>query len=242
MNKQNNAVLVIDSDAQTRRYLRVGFKLHGGFSVQEANTASEGLIAATFNSPDLVICGVALPDLRGSVVLERIRSWSDVPIIILSAESSETEKVRLFDLGADDYLVKPFGIAELIARCRAALRRYYKGPTMDHVVVAGPLSVDLARRTASLGNNPIKLSPQQNHLLRLLAINLNIVVTHDQFLRAIWGNNQRKNIRHLRVLLRELREKIEADPRHPRLLTTEWGVGYRLQSHREGVQATPAGR
>ncbi|MGA2999877.1 response regulator [Bradyrhizobium sp.] len=239
MNKQNNVVLVISSDAQTRRYLRVGFKLHGGFSLQEANIASEGLRAATFDAPDLIICDVALPDLRGSVVLERVRSWSDVPIIILSTESNEMEKVRLFDLGADDYLVKPFGIAELIARCGAALRRYYNGPTTDHVVVAGPLSIDLARRTVSLNNNPIKLSPQQIHLLRLLAINLNIVVAHDELLQAIWGNTQRKNIRHLRVLFRELREKIEADPTHPRLLTTEWGVGYRLQSY-QGVQATPA--
>jgi len=235
MKKRGNVVLVIDQEAQTRRFLREGFKPHGGFSVQEAKTAAEGLKAATFNAPDLIILDLALPDLCGSVVLEQIRSWSNVPIIILSVESNEMEKVRLLQLGADDYVVKPFGIAELIARSKAALRRYFKGPTANPVVVAGPLSIDLVARAASLNNNPIKLSQQQYHLLEVLATNVGLVVTHDQLLKVIWGSNQRKYIPHLRVLVRELREIIEADPDRPRLLATEWGVGYRLQSRLEGV-------
>jgi len=230
MKKHDNVVLVIDSEAQTRRFLRTGFKLHGGFLVREAKTASEGLKAATFNAPDLIILDLALPDIHGSAVLEHIRSWSDIPIIILSVESNEMQKVRLLELGADDYVVKPFGIAELIARSKAALRRYYKGPTANPVVVAGPLSIDLVGRTASLNNNPVRFTPQQYHFLHLLATNVGLAVTHGQLFKEIWGSNQKKYIPHLRALVREIREIVETDPDHPRILTTEWGVGYRLQS------------
>lgn len=230
MKKRGKVVLVIDHEAQTRRFLRQGFKLHGGFSVQEANTAAEGLKAAAFNAPDLIILDLALPDVCGSVVLEQIRSRSNVPIIILSVESNEMEKVRVLKLGADDYVVKPFGIAELIARSKAALRRYFKGPTANPVVVVGPLSIDLVAQAASLNNNPIKLSHQQYHLLEILATNVGLVVTRDQLLKAIWGSNERKYITYLRVLVRELREIVETDPDRPQFLATEWGVGYRLQS------------
>jgi two-component system, OmpR family, KDP operon response regulator KdpE len=230
MKKRGKVVLVIDHEAQTRRFLRQGFKLHGGFSVQEAKTAAEGLKAAAFNPPDLIILDLALPDVCGSVVLEQIRSTSNVPIIILSVESNEMEKVRVLKLGADDYVVKPFGIAELIARSKAVLRRYFKGPTANPVVVVGPLSIDLVAQAASLNNNPIKLSQQQYHLLEILATNVGLVVTRDQLLKAIWGSNERKYITYLRVLVRELREIVETDPDRPQLLTTEWGVGYRLQS------------
>jgi two-component system, OmpR family, KDP operon response regulator KdpE len=230
MKKRGKVVLVIDHDAQTRRFLRQGFKLHGGFSVQEAKTAAEGLKAAAFNAPDLIMLDLALPDLCGSVVLEQIRSMSNVPIIILSVESNEMEKVRILKLGADDYVVKPFGIAELIARSKAALRRYFKGPTANPVVVVGPLSIDLVAQAASLNNNPINLSQQQYHLLEILATNVGSVVTRDQLLKAIWGSNERKYITYLRVLVRELREIVETDPDRPQFLATEWGVGYRLQS------------
>ena len=235
MTKRGNVVLVIDQEAQTRRLIRKGFEYHGGFFLQEATTAAEGLKAATLNAPHLIILDLALPDLCGSAVLEQIRSWSNVPIIILSVESSETEKVRLLELGADDYVVKPFGIPELIARSRVALRRYIKGPTTNSVVVVGHLSIDLVGQAASLSNNPIKLTPQQYNLLRILATNVGLVVAHDQLLKVIWGSNQRKYIPHLRVLVRELRELIEADPDRPELLATEWGVGYRLQSRPESV-------
>jgi two-component system, OmpR family, KDP operon response regulator KdpE len=230
MTKRGNVVLVIEQEAQIRRFLRVGFKRHGGFFLKEAKTAAEGLKAATFNAPDLIILDLALPDLSGSLVLEQIRSWSDVPIIVLSVESDEIEKVLLFELGADDYVVKPFGIAELIARSKAALRRYYKGPTANAVVEAGPLSVDIVARTVSLNNKPIQLTPQQFHLLRVLAANVGFSVTHDQLIKAIWRCEHRRYIPSLRILVREIRELIEIDPGRPRLLATEWGVGYRLQS------------
>jgi two-component system KDP operon response regulator KdpE len=237
MNKPSNLVLLIDDEAKIRRFLRAGFELHGGFSVQEAETAAKGLKAATFNAPDLIILDLNLPDLNGALVLEQIRSWSDVPIIVLSVESNEVEKIRLLQLGADDYVVKPFGIAELIARSEAALRRYFKSPTGNPVVVAGPLSIDLVGRTVSLNKTLISLTRKQYLLLHILATNIDLVVTHDQLLQEIWGSNERKTVQYLRVLVRALRQIIETDPDHPCLLLTESGVGYRLQARLEDCSA-----
>jgi two-component system, OmpR family, KDP operon response regulator KdpE len=230
MNKPTNLVLLIDDEPKIRRFVRAGFELHGGFTVQEAGDAAEGLRAATFSAPDLIILDLALPDRRGSEVLELIRSWSNVPIIILSVEADEGEKVRLLEAGADDYVVKPFGIAELIARSNAALRRYFKNPGENPVVVAGPLSIDLANRTVLLNNSRIKLTRKQYRLLHVLAMHLGLVVTHDRLLKEIWSESVRKNIQYLRILVRDLRQIIEPDPNRPRLLITESGVGYRLQS------------
>jgi two-component system KDP operon response regulator KdpE len=235
MSKSTNLVLLIDDEPKIRRFLRAGFELHGGFTVQEAENAAEGLRTATFNAPDLIILDLALPDRRGSEVLELIRSWSNVPIIVLSVESNEEEKVRLLELGADDYVVKPFGIAELIARSHAALRRYFKSADENPVVTAGPLSIDLVNRTVLLNNAQIKLTRKQYRLLHVLATHVGLVVTHDKLLEEIWTGNVRKNIQYLRILVRDLRQIIEADPNHPRLLVTESGVGYRLQSRFEDV-------
>ena len=235
MSKSTNLVLLIDDEPKIRRFLRAGFELHGGFTVQEAENATEGLRTATFNAPDLIILDLALPDRRGSEVLELIRSWSNVPIIVLSVESNEEEKVRLLELGADDYVVKPFGIAELIARSQAALRRYFKSASENPVVTAGPLSIDLVNRTVLLNNGQIKLTRKQYRLLHVLATHVGLVVTHDKLLEEIWSNSVRKNIQYLRILVRDLRQIIEADPDHPRLLITESGVGYRLQSRFEDV-------
>jgi two-component system, OmpR family, KDP operon response regulator KdpE len=233
MNKSTNLVLLIDDEPKIRRFLRAGFELHGGFTVQEAENAADGLRAATFNAPDLIILDLALPDRRGSEVLELVRSWSNVPIIVLSVESNESEKVRLLELGADDYVVKPFGIAELIARSQAALRRYFKSASENPVVTAGPLSIDLVNRTVLLNNGQIKLTRKQYRLLHVLATHVGLVVTHDKLLEEIWSGSVRKNIQYLRILVRDLRQIIEADPDHPRLLVTESGVGYRLQSRFE---------
>src|SRR3979490_2668888 len=157
MNKPSNVVLLIEDEPKIRRFLRAGFEIHG-FSVLEAESAADGLKTATFNSPDLIFVGLALPDLHGTEVLERLRSWSNVPVIILSVVSSEDEKVRLLQAGADDYVVKPFGMAEVLARSEAALRRYYKTANENPVVVAGPLSIDLVTRTVSLNKLPIRLT------------------------------------------------------------------------------------
>ena len=229
-------MLLIDDEPKIRRFLRAGFELRG-FTVLEAENAEEGLRAATFNAPDLIILDLALPDLHGTEVLERLRSWSNVPVIILSVVASEEEKVRLLQAGADDYVVKPFGMAELLARSEAALRRYFKSATENPVVLAGPLSVDLVARTVSLNNIPIRLTRKEYRLLHILATHVGLVVTHDQLLKEIWSGNQRDNIQYLRILVRKLRQKIESDPNHPHLLVTESGVGYRLQSNLEDSSA-----
>src|SRR3981081_2724674 len=153
MNKPGNVVLLIEDEPKIRRFLRAGFEIHG-FSVIETESAADGLKAATFSTPDLIILDLALPDLHGTEVLERLRSWSNVPVIILSVVSSEDEKVRLLQAGADDYVVHPFVMAELLARREAALRRYYKTANENPVVVAGPLSIDLVTRTVSLNKLP----------------------------------------------------------------------------------------
>jgi two-component system KDP operon response regulator KdpE len=231
MSKPRNRVLLID-EPKIRRFLHAGFEIHG-FSVVEAENAADGLKIATFNAPDLVILDLGLPDLHGSEALERLRSWSNVPVIVLSVESDEDEKVRLLQAGADDYVVKPFGMAELLARSDAALRRYFKSSTENPVVVVGPLSVDLVSRAVLLNQTRIKLTRKEYRLLHVLAVHVGLVVTHDQLLKEIWTGNQRDNIQYLRILVRKLRLKIETDPNQPRLLVTESGVGYRLENRLE---------
>jgi two-component system KDP operon response regulator KdpE len=236
MNKPSNVVLLIDDEPKIRRFLRAGFELNG-FSVIEAENAADGLKAATFSAPDLIILDLALPDLHGSEVLERLRSWSNVPVIILSVVANEGEKVRLLQAGADDYVVKPFGMAELLARSEAALRRYFKTATESPIVVTGPLAVDLVSRTVLLNDSQVRLTRKEYRLLHVLATHVGLVVTHDQLLREIWTGNQRDNIQYLRILVRKLRQKIETDPNHPHLLMTESGVGYRLQARLENTSA-----
>jgi two-component system KDP operon response regulator KdpE len=193
MNKPANVVLLVDDEPKIRRFLRAGFELNG-FHVTEAENATDALKAATLSSPDLIILDLALPDLHGTEVLERLRSWSNVPVIILSVVSNEEEKVRLLQAGADDYVVKPFGMAELLARSEAALRRYFKTATESPVVVAGPLSIDLVGRTVSLNKTLVRLTRKEYRLLHILATHVGLVVTHDHLLKEIWTGNQRDNI------------------------------------------------
>ena len=235
MIEPTNLVLLIEDESRIRRFIRAGFELYGGFTVQEAADAAEGLRAATFDAPDLIILDLSLPDRPGAEVIELVRSWSNVPIIVLSTEANEEEKVRLLEAGADDYVLKPFGIAELIARGRAALRRYFKSSKENPVVTTGPLSIDLVNRTVMLNNNQVRLTRKQYRLLHVLATHLGLVVTHDQLLDEIWSDSVRKNIQYLRILVRDLRQVIEPDPNRPRLLITESGVGYRLQSRIENI-------
>jgi len=234
MSRPANVVLLIDDEPKIRRFLRAGFELNG-FVVLEAENATEALKIATFSAPDLIVLDLALPDLHGADVLERIRAWSNIPIIILSVAAGEDDKVRLLQAGADDYVVKPFGMAELLARGEAALRRYFKSATENPIVVAGPLSVDLVTRTVSLNQSPVRLTRKEYRLLHVLAMHVGLVVTHDQLLKEIWSGNQRDNIQYLRILVRKLRQKIETDPNQPRLLITESGVGYRLQNRFDSV-------
>jgi two-component system KDP operon response regulator KdpE len=229
MIKAGNTVLVIDDEPQIRRFLRAGFEF-AGFSVREAASAADGLKSATLIPPDLIILDLGLPDLSGAEVLERIRSWSNVPIIMLSIEMSEQEKVRLLKLGADDYVVKPFGMEELLARGNAALRRYLDGSVTAAVVTAGTLKIDLTLGIVTRDETRVRLTRKEYRLLQILATHQGLVVTHQQLLDAIWGAKQTHNTQYLRILVRKLREKIERDPNSPRILINESGVGYRLES------------
>jgi two-component system KDP operon response regulator KdpE len=227
MPMNNPVVLIIDDEVQIRRFLRAGFELEQ-FSVLEAANAHEALRTATLRPLDLIVVDLGLPDLDGSEIVERVRAWSTVPIIVLSVRSKEEEKVRLLELGADDYVVKPFGMAELLARARAALRRQSRSADGEHAVKVGPLVIDLAARAVSLDGARIRLSPKEYRLLQVLAQHAGNVVTHQQLLKEIWGVKHAQDAHYLRIFVRKLRHKIERDPTQPRILVTELGVGYRL--------------
>lgn len=233
--------LVVDDEVQIRRFLRAGFEMEG-FAVREAGSGADGLRAATLKPVDLVILDLGLPDMDGAEVVERLRSWSGVPIIVLSVRASEQDKVRLLELGADDYVVKPFGMAELLARARAALRRQVAGRPGDPVVAAGPLIVDLARRAVTLDGERIVLSRKEYRLLALLARHAGNVVTHEHLLREVWGPGHEEDAHYLRILVRKVRQKIEREPMRPRILLTELGVGYRLVQELDGAAVVVPGR
>ncbi len=219
-------VLLVEHEAQIKLLLRSGFELRG-YTVLEAETAVAGLRTATMNSTDLIVLDLDVPDMEGAEVLDRIRSWSNVPVIVLSADADEQAKVRLFNLGADDYVVKPFGIAELLARSDAVLRRHVRGTNRDPVVRAGPLSIDLVSRAVSRNGKRVQLTRKEYALLHGLAAYAGRVVTHQQLMRDVW-RNPAHNIQYLRILVRKLRQKVESDATRPTLIVSESGVGYRL--------------
>jgi len=220
-------VLVVDDEVQIRRFLRTGFELNG-FVVHEAGTGGEAIRAATMRPVDIVIIDLGLPDMDGAEVVERIRSWSTVPIIVLSVRSSESEKVRLLEIGADDYVVKPFGIAELLARVRVALRRQSRAASGEPSVTVGPLTIDLAARVVTLNGERLTLTPKEYRLLQVLAQHAGNVVTHQHLLKEVWGAVHMQDTHYLRIFVRKLRQKIEPTPDSPKILVTELGVGYRL--------------
>ena len=228
MHNRTLMVLVIDDELQIRRFLRAGFELEG-IGVQEASTGEQGIRTATLKPVDLIILDLGLPDMDGSEIVERLRTWSSVPIIVLSVRSREEEKVRLLELGADDYVVKPFGMAELLARARAALRRQ-TGAVGEPRVQVGPLVIDFARRSVILDGDNVQLTAKEYKLLQVLARHAGNVVTHHQLLKEVWGPSHAHDGHYLRIFIRKIRSKIEADPSRPRLLRTELGVGYRLTS------------
>ena len=221
------SILVVDDEVQIRRFLRAGFELEG-FTVREAKNAAEAIRDLTLRPADLVILDLALPDLDGADVLERLRSWSTVPVIVLSVRSSEAEKVRLLELGADDYVVKPFGMAELLARAKAALRRQARGASSESTVSIGRLRIDLAARAVFLDDERLTLTVKEYRLLQILAQHAGNVVTHQHLLKEVWGQPHLDATHYLRIFVRKLRRKIERDPNRPQILLTELGVGYRL--------------
>lgn len=230
-------ILVVDDEPQIRRFLRLGLQGHG-FGVLEAATADAALRLAVAHRPDMVVLDLGLPDREGFEVLGALREWSRVPVLVLSAREREAEKVRAFDLGADDYVVKPFGMAELLARIRAALRRRVESESPEPVFRVGGLEVDRAQRIVRVDGAEVRLSPKQYRLLHMLVVNAGKVLTHRQLLAEVWGSAHRDDVQYLRVFMRKLRTRLEPDPARPRYLLTELGVGYRLRSPDQLERAT----
>jgi len=228
--EQAATILVVDDERQIRRLLKTGLGL-AGFAVAEAENAAEGLRQAMAVMPDLVLLDLGLPDRDGLDLLRQIRDWSEMPIIVLSVRAREAEKVAALEAGADDYVTKPFGMAELVARIRAGLRRRQgSGTAPEPVFTVGALSVDVARRRVAVDGAEVKLSPKEYRLLHHLVRHAGKVVTHDQLLREVWGAAHVEDVHYLRIFMRKLRNRIEPDPTRPRYLLTELGIGYRLRT------------
>lgn len=221
-------ILVIEDEQPIRKFLRVSLEAHG-YRMHEAVTAAQGLQAAAAEPPDAVILDLGLPDQDGLAVLARLREWSRVPVIVLSARGREADKVLALDSGADDYLTKPFGVDELLARLRVALRHAQATTQADDAeFTVGELRVNLATRRVFVGAGEVHLTPTEYRLLTVLVRHAGKVVTHRQLLREVWGPDSVEENQYLRVYLGQLRRKIERDPTRPRYLLTELGVGYRL--------------
>jgi two-component system KDP operon response regulator KdpE len=224
-------VLVVEDDGQVRRFLRAALSSHG-FRPVEAATIREAEQLATSHNPEVYLLDLGLPDGDGIDLARRLREWTRAPIIVLSARGKEEDKVNALDAGADDYLTKPFGVNELLARLRVALRHARGTPAEEPVLEAGPLRVDLARREVTVDGREIRLTPTEFKLLALLARHAGKVLTHRQILKEVWGPNA-SEAHWVRVHMAELRKKVEVDPARPRLLVTEPGVGYRLRDRVE---------
>jgi DNA-binding response OmpR family regulator len=229
MSERQETILVVDDEPQIRRFLRTSLAAHG-YGVLEAANGADALRLASSERPDLMVLDLGLPDSDGLDVLKGLREWSHMPIFILSVRAAEAEKVKALEAGADDYVTKPFGTAEFVARVKSALRRRVHGAPGEPVFVVGGLQFDLARRVVTLDGAEIHLSPKQYRLLQMLVQNAGKVVTHEQLLREIWGADHTEDVQYLRVFVRKIRNKIEADPARPRYLLTELGVGYRLRA------------
>ena len=221
-------VLIVEDEIQMLRFLRPALQ-GNGYRIQEARTAEEGLREASTRPPDVVLLDLGLPDLDGLEVTRRLREWTQVPIIVVSARGREDDKVAALDAGADDYVTKPFGVRELLARLRVALRHGSRGSDHDEPrIVVGDVEVDLEKRRVQVRGTTVHLTPIEYRLLAELARNAGRVLTHSHLLRSVWGPAYAHQSHYLRVYMTQLRRKLEADPAQPKLLITEPGVGYRL--------------
>lgn len=226
MSAQGARILVVDDEKQIRRMLKAALEGYG-YDIAEAASGHEGLSQTSIFHPDVVILDLGLPDMDGIEVIERLREWTQVPVIVLSVREHEDDKVRALDAGADDYVTKPFGMSELLARLRAALRRMARSED-EPVLTFGELCLDLAHRSVTVRGDEVKLTPTEYEVLKYLAQKAGRVVTHRQLLLEIWGSNYQEHSQYLRVYIGQLRRKIEADPSQPAYIMTEPGVGYRL--------------
>ncbi len=226
MSASRPRILVIDDEPQIHRFLQPALEA-AGYEPVRADTAADGLKEIARKAPDAVVLDLGLPDFDGKEALTRARAFYDGPIIVLSARDKETEKIDTLDMGADDYVEKPFGVGELLARLRVALRHRLKSTGAEPVVTAGDLTVDLVKRLVTRSGHAIRLSPKEYDLLAQLVAGGGKVVTHRQLLTAVWGPAHEADVQYLRVFVAQLRQKVEPDPAAPTLITTEPGVGYR---------------
>jgi two-component system KDP operon response regulator KdpE len=224
-----HAVLVIEDDAAIRNVLRVLLQAER-YRVVEAETAARAVIEARTHRPDLLLVDLGLPDGDGLKVIRDVRTWSAVPIVVLSARTMEAQKISALDVGADDYVTKPFSAPELLARVRAALRRTTRSTDQPPVLQLGEISVDLARRETHSPDGSVHLTPLEYRVLQTLARQAGMIVTSNQLIREVWGPDRLGDTRSLRVCLKNLRQKLEADPARPQFIITEAGLGYRLRA------------
>jgi two-component system KDP operon response regulator KdpE len=224
-------VLVVEDEPQMRKFVRIALESHD-YRVLEASSAAEGIQQASVHTPDLVLLDLGLPDTDGMEVTRRLREWTPVPILVISARGQEDSKVKALDEGADDYLTKPFGAAELLARMRVALRHAARSrETVSTVVTIGDdVSVDLAKRIVVVRGEEVHLTPIEYKLLAELVKHAGMVMTHRQLLERVWGPGHGHQMQYLRVYMTQLRHKLEVDPARPKFLVTEPGVGYRLKA------------
>jgi two-component system KDP operon response regulator KdpE len=223
-------ILLIEDEPQMLRLLRIVLKGHG-YRLVESSTGQEGIMQAATRVPDLILLDLGLPDIDGLEVTRRVREWSDIPIIVISAREQEQDKIKALDAGADDYLTKPFGAGELMARIRVAMRHKALREAGQHesIFTLGNLRVDLARRQVFLNEKEVHLTPIEYKLLTVLIKNAGKVLTHRQLLKEVWGPPYLTETQYLRVYMAQLRHKLEADPARPSFLINELGVGYRLK-------------
>ena len=221
-------VLIVDDEPQIRRFLRASLQAHD-YEVVEAENGKEAVRACTVQKPDLVVLDLGLPDMDGLDVINNVREWSKVPIIVLSIRSDDQDKIGALDRGANDYVTKPFSMGELLARMRVGLRQGRVEGDAGPIVTAGDIAIDLSKRLVTFAGSPIKLSRKEYDLLRILASHPGKVITHQQLLQEVWGPAYVEETQYLRVYVGQLRQKLERDPASPKHLITEPGVGYRLQ-------------
>lgn len=224
-------ILIVDDEAPIRKFLSISLGAHG-YTLLEAESGKQAIELAALKKPDLIVLDLGLPDMDGKDVIRKVREWSKIPILVLSVRSDEEEKVEALDAGANDYVTKPFGIAELMARLRAITRIHSleTGQTEEAIFTQGTLKVDYASRNVELGGELIKLTRKEYDLLRLLTRNAGKVLTHDFLLREVWGPAQADQAQYLRVHIGNLRQKLNDDPASPSFILTEPGVGYRFLS------------
>ena len=220
-------VLVVDDEPQILRFLKPSLAA-AGYEVISATTGKEALATAATRSPDIILLDLGLPDMDGKDVIRELRTWSKTPVLVLSARDRESEKIEALDLGADDYVNKPFGIGELTARLRTALRHAAQQLAQPTAIKAGPLDIDVLAHRVTRNGEPVKLTPKEFELLSVLVRNAGRVVTHRQILTAVWGPAHAQDLQYLRVFIGQLRQKLEPATDAPALIQTEPGIGYRL--------------